>query len=146
MSGEFTFSYHNQIMSLHLLYNLCEKYITPFLSQPSPSTVILHLFPSQFTLNQMFSTVFPKSGLLTSVGNFDTPQPLLGVFFLSMFYVILIGIGDCYEHLCIILWFKKKHKIYFITLCNSRQVPAVISVSHSLLIYFFHRVNKPSLL
>ena len=28
-----------------------------------------------------------------------------------MFYVILIaiyGIGDCYEHLCIILWFKKK--------------------------------------
>ena len=59
----------------------------------------------------MFSTVFPKSGLLTSVGNFDTPQPLLGVFFLSMFYVILIaiyGIGDCYEHLCIILWFKKK--------------------------------------
>jgi len=61
----------------------------------------------------MFSTVFPKSGLLTSVGNFDTPQPLLGVFFLSMFYVILIaiyGIGDCYEHLCIILWFKKNTK------------------------------------
>lgn len=111
MSVEFTSSYHNQIMQLHLLYNLCEKYITPFLSRPSPYTVILHLFPSQFTLNQMFSTVFPKSGLLTSVGNFDTPQPLLGVFFLSMFYVILIaiyGIGDCYEHLCIILWFKKK--------------------------------------
>ena len=40
----------------------------------------------------MFSTVFPKSGLLTSVGNFDTLQPLLGVFFLSVFYIILIAI------------------------------------------------------
>lgn len=52
---------------LHLLYNPCEKCIIhslPLTARP-PTIVVSHLFPSQYSLNQMFSTVFPKSGLLT---------------------------------------------------------------------------------